>query len=514
MEISKSIARSVSGVMLVVLAVKIIGFLKQAVIAAYFGASLNTDTFILVSETMENIGAAIFSAISVSFLALYVETYNKEGRLGTQKLINNTFLFIFPFIVVITLTVILLSNDLIVLIAPGFTGMQKVLAAKYMKIFSITIISMFICSMCTAILEAEKIFIPGKIVGGIRSIAVIMACIVLSKSYGIDALLIGTILYYIIESVFLLWSIRKKYKFTFEKPWADNRVKKIVKLTLPLFISNGCVQLQGIVDKAIASGFKAGTIAALSYSLTLFNFVHSIFIGSICAVIFSYLASMVQAGNIEEIKTLLYKYIKIIVICLSPIVVIMCFYSVDIITVIFERGAFDSSATRNTAITLSCYSLGLVFIGIRDLLIRAHYAFGDTKQAMTNGIIGVVINIFFSITLSKIVGFAGIAIATTFSSICITFISIMTIKKHIKSFTLVEIVEFVIKEASSFIILCICAITCNAFISLESVFVTLFIKAMIIVGLYYLLLKIFRVEEFLEVEKSIINMIKERVVKK
>ena len=189
----KSIFSSVKIVVITLLVVKLIGFLKQAVIAAYFGTSGEIDKFLLVSEFMENLGAAIFSAISVTFLTMYIDTLVAKGKAESHKFISNVLLTLAPVVFVLMIVFLLFAHQISLVIAPGYKGNDSLLIAKYIRLFSITMLNMFIYYVSNAVLEAEKVFFPGKIVGVIRSVSVISAIVFFAHKLGISAILIGVI---------------------------------------------------------------------------------------------------------------------------------------------------------------------------------------------------------------------------------------------------------------------------------------------------------------------------------
>lgn len=506
----RSIIESTKIVIVTLVFVKIVGFIKQAVIAAYYGTSGDVDRFLLVSELMENLGVAIFSAIAISFVTLYVDIKNRKGEEGGAVLTSNIFVAFLPILIIAIVLVVLFSDQIAIIVAPGYSGADKILISQYIKLFSLTIINMFIFYLGNAVLEAEKQFFPGKIVGVIRSVSIILAVVVLSDKMGITALIIGTMVYYLLESVFILICVKRKMNFRLDKPFRDRNFIEILKLGWPLFISYGTVQIQSIVDKAIGSGLPEGSISALSYSGYLYNTTHSILIGGLCTVIFSYFTSYVAEKKETTLLNVLYKAIKILCIVLVFITVCYIGYAEDIVEIVYQRGEFGQESTNNVALAFIAYSVGLIFIGIRDVMIRAHYAYKDNKQAMINGIIGVCINIIASILLSKYLGFVGIALATSLSSMCIAMLSCYTVKKDVLEFKISSLGACFLKMSIAGGVLLVCVILLNKFVVIGNVFVDLFLKGLISIIIYIFLLKVLKVKEMDELENIFIRKLKHR----
>lgn len=506
----KGIVASTKIVILTLLFVKIIGFIKQAVIAAYFGTDGKIDKFLLVSDFMENLGVALFSAIAVSFLTMYIESKTDKGKNASDVMFSNIMVLCIPVIIIAILVIFLLSEQLAQIIAPGYKEEDIIIVSQYIKLFSVTILNMFIFYLSNAVLEAEKVFFPGKIVGVIRSICIIFSIVFLANSIGISSLLIGTMVYYFIESCFILICVKRYIKFHICRPYKDSSFFKLLKLGVPLFISYGTLELQTMVDKAIASGLVEGSISILTYGSYLYSTTHSIIIGGLCSVVFSYFTTYVNKCEREILLSTLYKCIQVLIIILLFVSIIYIFYSEEIVSIVYERGEFDQTSTQNVALAFTAYSVGLVFIAIRDIIIRAHYAHQNNKQAMINGVLGVAINIIMSILLSRFMGFTGIALATSISSICICVYSCNTIKKDIPEFRISKLSKGIFKILIAGIMtIAYIILSEKLFVFANSIILTLLCNCVICLIIYIGCLYIFKDNEV----KVIIDMVINKALK-
>ncbi len=436
MEKKSGIVKSTSYVMIVLVVVKIIGFLKQAVIAAYFGTSIDMDLYLIASDFITEVGTVFFSSLSVNFLTMFVQLLVKKGKKEADVLLSNTLIFFIPVAVAIIMVIWIFTDPISALIASGYGAAQRKIVGKYIRIVSIVIINICISNICTAVLEGEKIFLPGKFVGIIQSVCLVIACVGFSGQHGIYSILYGIIAYYIIQNIFLLYFVFRDNKFCVRQFWKDKRVVELVKLCLPLFISNAVVQINIIVDKSIASHLESGSVAALSYSNFLFQAVHSIVIGSLCTVVFSYFSTYVATKEHNKIVDILRKGTADLLLLLLPLSVVFLVNAETIVRVIYARGAFDEKSVTATTYAFIGYTIGIIFVTVRDLLVRAHYAFQDTKRPMLNGMLGVVINIVLSAILANYVGVFGIAVADSVSYFVVLLLAMKTIKKHLNNYKL------------------------------------------------------------------------------
>ena len=117
----------------------------------------------------------------------------------------------------------------------------------------------------------------------------------------------------------------------------------------------------------------------------------------------------------------------------------------EIISFLFQRGNFTESNTIITAKCLLCYNIAFSFIGLREILSRIFYALKDTKTPVINSVIGVILNIFLNLTLSKYLGLPGIALATTISIIFTVILLFFTLYKKYKVLYIKEIIVTFLK---------------------------------------------------------------------
>ena len=128
-----------------------------------------------------------------------------------------------------------------------------------------------------------------------------------------------------------------------------------------------------------------------------------------------------------------------------PISILILILRYEIISFLFQRGNFNESNTIITAKCLLCYNIAFSFIGLREILSRIFYALKDMKTPVINSVIGVILNIFLNLTLSKYLGLPGIALATTISIIFTVILLFFTLYKKYKVLYIKEIIVTFLK---------------------------------------------------------------------
>ncbi|GIQ71250.1 hypothetical protein XYCOK13_40740 [Xylanibacillus composti] len=167
------------------------------------------------------------------------------------------------------------------------------------------------------------------------------------------------------------------------------------------------------LDRFFATGMEGGSVAAIVYSGKVITLMHSIIIISIANVIFPKLSEL-KNDTVEQLNTFLISS-KLLTFISLPLTFIVLLFSNEIISTLFERGLFDSSAVRLTGEVLKWYALGFLGYAIIEKFTRYAYANHKSWQAVIVGIVIISSNIILNVMLSKNMGPNGIALATSLS---------------------------------------------------------------------------------------------------
>ena len=282
----------------------------------------------------------------------------------------------------------------------------------------------------------------------------------------------------------------------------------MIILIIPVIIGAGANSINMLVDKSVASGLVTGSMAALEYSQRIIQFANTAITTSLVSVVYPIMANKLNEGDKEGFLKYLNKSIVTICLFLVPITFGVMFLSNDIVRVIYERGKFESNAVILTSMALFGYSIQLPFAGVRDILNSSLFSMKKTKVTTINGVIGVIVNIILSITLSKFFGVLGISIATSVSAIIIALLLLNSTSKIIGTFDVKELLIKVIKIFISSVIMIIMLYYLNKFLVIESSFFIIILDGIIGAIIFFALCKIFRIEEFEEA----LNIVKNKLI--
>ena len=300
------------------------------------------------------------------------------------------------------------------------------------------------------------------------------------------------------------------YRFKLFINLKDERIKKILILIIPVIIGSGANSLNMVVDMKVASSLGDGAVSGLDFAQKIIVFANTAITTSIVTVMYPLMANKLNEGDNEGFSMYLTKSISIIALLLVPISIGFILLNKEIISAFYERGKFNDVAVGITASAFLGYSLVLPFTGVRDILNSSLFSMQKTKVTTINGIIGVVVNVILSISLSKIFGIFGVAIASTIASMITAVLLFISTRKFVGNFDVFPMIIKLFKISLSAIVMLLALTLLNNKINLNNAILTILLNGVVGAIIYFIACKILKVEEFNEV----IDMIKNKVSKR
>jgi putative peptidoglycan lipid II flippase len=198
--------------------------------------------------------------------------------------------------------------------------------------------------------------------------------------------------------------------------WHSKGVTKIRKLILPALFGVSVTQINLLLDTVIASFLITGSISWLYFADRLLEFPLGLFGIGIATVVLPSLAKLYSKNNPEEFSATLDWGIRVISLFGWPALAGLMVLAQPIIMVLFMRGEFDQQTVIQVSMALFAYLSGLLSFMLIKILAPGYYARQDTKTPVKIGIIAMVANMVFNLILAPFIGYVGLALATTLSA--------------------------------------------------------------------------------------------------
>lgn len=405
---------------------KIIGFFRETTFAGFFGVTQQADAYNMASTLPSIIFISIALSIANSFVPIYSNIYNRQGEHEANLFTSSVINILMIFSAVVTLIGVVFTHWIVRILTLGsyrgdIFNLTVAQARIMFLMFAFVILSYFI----SALLNARMRFIVPQLAGMPMSIAVIISIVFFSPTYGIIAVSIGTVIGSILQVLIQLPVFLKKFKYYPVLGLQNLNTKEMFVMALPVLLGSMVQQVNSVVDRMLASRLSDGNVSAIKYANMLIGFVLGVIIMAIATVVYSQLSKLSSLEHKISFNRVVRRSLAIMVILLLPLTAGAVIFSSDIIRIVYQRGAFDTGATSLTASIFAFYALGMVPMGLTEVLTRGFFALKDSKTPMKIGIASVSINIVLNFILVRFLEARGLALA---SAISITFSAIFLCK--------------------------------------------------------------------------------------
>lgn len=429
----KTAAKSAILIMVITLGSKVLGFIREMVIAAGYGASSYTDAYVVALTIPAVLFASFSRALQTTFIPIFNELLYQGEKKEAFFFANSTLSAVMLFAALLSGLAFIFMPQITHVISPGFQGDVFRLTVSLARIMVSAGVVWGILGITGGMLNSFYFFGPPAAAGIIYNVIIIGGVIIFGPSLGIKGLAAGTALGVVGQFLIQVpWLKRLGMTWRFHVCFNNAALKKMGKLMLPILAGSVMVQLNVVVDRLLASRLPEGSIAALNFANRLNGFVLGVFVLAFVTVIFPALSQKAAAEDFPGFHNLFLQGIKIVMFFTLPATVIIIVLKVPIIRLLFERGAFSSHDTFITATAFFYYGLGLMACGLREIINVAYYAVQDTRTPMIGGIGCLMLNIALNLILVRPMAHGGLALATSLAVSVYSVLMIFILYQRLK----------------------------------------------------------------------------------
>ena len=413
---------------------RILGYVRDILIAIFLGTSLFADAF-FVAFRLPNTFRRLFA--EGTFNAAFIPSYagqlvkNKEAADNFAK---NVFNLLFIILLFLVLLAEIFMPQLIFLIAPGFyKDPDKLnLAVDLSRITFPFLFFICLASFFGAILNSYNKFAAAAAAPIILNI-ILIGSLFFSKWINISNVLVLSYAVSIagfLQLIVLFFFVRKNFKPILSiKIKIDEHIKLFFRKLLPSIFSSGVTQINILVGTIIAS-FQAGAVSYLYYADRVYQINLAVAGIAVGTVMLPELSKHVKNNNSEQVTNLQNRALELCLFLSIPAAVALMLAAEQIITSLFGYGSFDNESVINTAVALTFFAIGVPAFSALKILSNYFFARNDTKTPFYLSVISVILNVLISISFFKEFGFVIIPIATSISSWINVFLHFYFIKKR------------------------------------------------------------------------------------
>lgn len=434
---NKSILRSASIISLATLCSRLLGYIRDIVIAACFGTGMTSEAF-FVAFRIPNLLRDLVGegAANSAFVPVFSQYLVKEQRKDFWNLVVNAFWVILVVLMGISLLGVFLSRPIVSLIAPGFLKDPEkfLLTTQLTRLLFPYLLLIGLTAYAMGLLHTFKSFtVPAF------SPCVLNICMIISISIAywlmpnpVFGLALGVLVGGILQVAIQIPPIFRRgfhphllrVRFNLFHPG----IKKIARLLIPRIFGTAVYQLNVLVDTILASFafiVGQGAVAAIYFANRIIQFPLAIFGIALSSAVLPTFSRQVAVQDIEGLKSTLRFALRSIYFLIFPAALGLLVLAEPVIKVLFQRGNFDYYSVQITSAALFFYAMGLVFFSGMKILIAGFYSLQDTRTPVMIASLALLVNLILNVILMFPLKVGGLALASSLSaglSFCLLYI--------------------------------------------------------------------------------------------
>jgi putative peptidoglycan lipid II flippase len=417
-------SKSVTGAAIIIagatLVSRLVGLVRDRIFAHYFGAGQVMDAYYAAFKIPDLIySLLIIGALSAGFIPTFTKLFTAgEDKTSAWKLANNVINITGVSMLILSVLGIIFTPSIAPLIAPGFSLNEKSLMITFTRIMFLSPVLLGLSMVVGGILQSLRSFVLYSIAPIFYNIGIILGVVALQPFLGISGIAWGVVLGAILHFALQAYSAYANgYRWHWSFNLKDKETRLVSKLMIPRTLGLAVSQFNLVIITILASLLPAGSVAIFNYA----NNLQAVPIGIIgipfALAVFPVLSAAAAQNNREEFLKSLSGTARQVLFLVLPLSIVIMLLRAQIVRVVLGSGAFDWSATVNTADALALFALGLFAQSLIPLFARAFYALSNTKTPFVIGIISELVGIIFSLILMKPLGVAGLALAFSIGGI-------------------------------------------------------------------------------------------------
>ncbi|MDD2233719.1 MAG: murein biosynthesis integral membrane protein MurJ [Desulfitobacteriaceae bacterium] len=417
MSTARTIAKAAGFLIAANLISRILGFLRDAIIAGLFGQGSVTDAynvaFVLPDLLYWLLVGGVLSSAFIPVLSEYIARNNEEeGWQVVSSVINITLLILSIFIII----ALVFAEQFIHLLAPGLNENLN-LAVQLMRIILFQPLILAMSGLSMGILNSYKIFWPSALGSVLYNVCVIVCGPLLADRLGIAGFAVGVVVGAAANFLVQIPALQKVgFRYQLSINWRHPSVQRIASLALPIILCFALNQVQVMVNANLGSSLSEGSITALYYANRLSQLPVGIFAVAIAMAVFPTITEQAALQQWDNFRIMSSRAIRMVMFITIPISIGMVVLRYPLIRVLFQHGKFTAEDTLMTAIPLVFFALGIVAQAIIQVLPRMFYALQDTWTPALVGILAMLVNLTGALILIRPMAHGGLALANMIAS--------------------------------------------------------------------------------------------------
>jgi putative peptidoglycan lipid II flippase len=404
---------------------RVLGLVREVVAASYFGVTGAMSAFTIAFQ-VPNLVRALFadSALQGAFIPVFTELLEKGERREAFRIASSLFFLILLVLGAATALFVLLAEPLMSVFAPGFDDNPalKDLTVNLARLMFPIVVLLALSGLVVGMLNSFEHFAVPALAPVAWNLVIIAALVGLVPTlpdedeiyaYAIG-ILAGTVVQFLLP---LPWLRGRGGGLTLRLDWRDERVRRVLKLMLPVTIALGLINLSLLINSLFGTLVSDQAPAAIDKAFRIYQLPQGLFSISIATILFPTLARFATRGARDDLRRTMAGGVRQICLLLIPSAVLMAVLAEPITRLVYERGAFGDEATDLTSTAMFWWSISLPFQGVSLLFSRTFFSLQRPWATTALAGLNLVVNVALAALLYGPFEIAGIVIGTVAGTI-------------------------------------------------------------------------------------------------
>jgi len=408
---TKGIAQAASIVALGNMTSRVLGLVREMISADLFGASGLVSAFGVANIIPRQLyDLLIGGMLNSALVPVFSEYVALKQRRELWRIFGTVLNLVAILLTAIVLLLEVLSPSLTRVIAGGFGAQQQAVTQTLIMIMLPSVIFLSLAGVVTALLYAQQRFLYPALAVAIYNAGIILAMLLLARRLDVYSLGVGVLAAAVLQLIIQLPGLRG-IRFRFSLNLRHPALRRILALYSPVILGLVVSLVQVAIDRRLASGTGASSIAWMDKATTLVQSAHGLVAVAISTAVLPLLSRSSARSDWQGYRNTLGLGLRLSLLLIVPLALALFIAAKPLITLLFQRGAFKAEDTYWTAWALRLYLLGLIFATIDWPLNSAFYARQDTLTPALVGIFSVGVYLGAALLFLRPLGMLGLVLA-------------------------------------------------------------------------------------------------------
>ena len=404
---------------------RLLGLAREVVAAKYFGVTGPMSAFTIAFQ-VPNLVRALFadSALQGAFVPVFSELLDKGERKEAFRVASSLFFLICLLLGAVTALFILLAEPLMSVLAPGFDDDPALadLTVNLARLMFPIVVLLALSGLVVGMLNSFEHFAVPALAPVAWNLVIIAALVglvpVLPEEDEIYAYAIGILAGTVVQFLLPLpWLRGRGGHLTVRIDCRDERVRRVLKLMLPVTIALGLINLSLLINSLFGTLVSPEAPAAIDKAFRIYQLPQGLFSIAVATILFPTMSRFAARGARDDLRRTMGTGVRQICLLLIPSAVLMAILAEPITRLVYERGAFGAEATDLTSTALVWWSISLPFQGVSLLFSRTFFSLQRPWATTALAGVNLAVNAALAAALYGPFEIAGIVLGTVVGTV-------------------------------------------------------------------------------------------------